>query len=607
MKIAVLLALLLLVIPSASAEEKTTFDEIVVTATRIEEPLGEISGSVTIVTQEDIQKMNAAFLPDVFRHISGLHVIQYGGAGKTASVLIRGGSSSHTLVLIDGIRMNSTTTGGFDFSGINVDDIERIEIVKGPQSTVYGSDAMAGVISIITKKGEGPGKADASLQAGSYETMKAVGSIAGTYKTAGYRLTATHFRTDGVSAADSGMEGDGYRNSSLSGKLELKPIGAFRIEIAGRYSYDKSELDGFGFGGKAVDDPNFVQRGHHVSLSAKGKLRLSDLWDQTISISLARDALTFRDPDTWFNNAETLTTIRTIEWQHDFFPADCYAVVAGVEYREEKGENQGNFDESLDNYAIYLNNKLKLPGDVLVLTAGIRFDDRDISGKRATYRLGAVYNLPYTGASIRLSYGTGFRAPALNELFFPFYGNPNLKPEETTSWEAGISKDFFEGRLRLSLNYFDQRYENLISTNPETYMAANIADARVKGLETSLSAVLNDHLKLRAGHIYLDSEDRKTGNRLPLRPMDKVTVTTEISIKNLTIAADYIFIGKRFDSSVKRELSSYSTINMNAGYKASKMLTLFVGAENLFNEKYEEAGSYAAPGFSFYGGIRASL
>ena len=606
--IALLFAWLFLTVAPASAEENVQLDEIVVTANRIAEPVAETTSSVTLITQDDIEKMHVEFLPDVFRKIPGLHVVQSGGTGTVASVLLRGGSSSQTLVLIDGIRVNSTTTGSFDFSGVSASDIERIEIVKGPQSTVYGSDAMAGVISIITKKGRGKVRTNVSIEAGSNGTINPTATLAGIHKTVDYRFTGTYFQTDGISAADAGTEPDGNRNAAISGKVGFSPAEHFSMEFTGRYSYDRSELDGFDFfSSKAIDDRNFVQRGHHRLLSGKANIALRPVWDQTISLSLAEDSLSFRDPDTDYNNAKIDTAVKTVDWQHAVAPSKSYSVVAGLEYRREEGDNPGNFNESLDNYALYLNNKLLLFDGMFVMTAGLRYDDLDISGSKATYRCGAVYRIPRTGVKIRGSYGTGFRAPALNELFFPYYGNRTLKPEETTSWEAGIAKDCFEGTVQISLTYFDQEYENLISTNPVTFTASNIADARVKGIETSLSMQITSHVKLKAGYTYLDTEDVQTGGPLPLRPQDKLNIAIDLSIKNLVVAADYLFIGQRFDSSVGRNLSSYSVINLSSSLNVFRGITLFVRGENLLDERYEELGSFGTPGLSVYGGMSVSL
>ncbi len=607
MIIALLIAWLFLTAP-ASAEENIQLDEIVVTASRIAEPVGETTSGLTLITRDDIEKMHVEFVPDILRKIPELHVLQSGGAGTVTSVLLRGGSSAQTLVLIDGIRVNSTSTGSFDFSGISVADIERIEIVKGPQSTIYGSDAMAGVISIITKRGRGKFKADVSITVGANGTANPVATVAGSHEETDYRFTGTYLQTDGISAADAGSERDGYRNAALSGTVGFRPTGTLSFAFSGRYSYDRSELDGFDFfSSKAVDDTNFVQRGHHGLLSGKAHILLAPVWGQTITLSLAGDSLSFRDPDTEYNNAKIETAVRTVDWQHTVSPLKDYSVVAGLEYRQEEGDSFGNFHESLDNYAFYLNNKLNICDDLIVVTAGIRYDDLDISGTKATFKLGAVYRIPPAGVTVRGGYGTGFRAPALNELFFPFYGERTLKPEETTSWEAGISKDLFEGALHLSITYFDQEYENLISTNPVTFTAANIAEARVKGLETHADVRVTDHLSMKAGYAYLDTEDTATGKRLPLRPQDKVSLVVDLSIKDFLLVADYIFVGQRFDSSVKRNLSSYSVVNLSSTIKACEGITLFMRVENLFDEQYEEIGSFATPGLSVYGGMNLTF
>ena len=608
MIISLLLIWLFLITPSASAEEKVKLDEIVVTATRMEEPVGETTSGVTLITREDIQKMNVEFVPDVFRKLPELHVIQNGGTGKVASVLLRGGSSSHTLVMIDGIRVNSTTTGSFDFSGITVADIERIEIVKGPQSTIYGSEAMAGVINIITKKGEDTPKADVSFEAGSFGTYNPSLTVSGMYKTLDYRLTGNYFSTDGISAARNGTERDGYRNASVSGKFGIKPSEKVAIEITGKYFYDRSELDGFDFfAGKAVDDLNFVQRGNHSMLSGKGKLYLSNIWEQIITLSHVSEVLTFRDPDTDFNNADIVTAIDSIDWQHNFYISDNYTLTAGADYRKESGENKGNFDKSLDNSALYLNNKLKLFQETLIFNAGLRYDDYETFGNRTTYRIGVLYNIKPASLILKSSYGTGFRAPALNELFFPFYGNKNLKPEETTSWEIGLEKGIVKDRVSVSLTYFSQNYENLIEPDPHTFTAANIAKAVVKGFEAGTMLKISDNLNIKAGYTYLDTKNKTTEQRLSLRPKDKLSVSAEFSAKDISVVADYIFVGQRYDSSIKMDLSSYSLLNISSSYRVSKGLTLFARIENLFDENYEEIGSFETLGFSIYGGIRVSL
>lgn len=590
------------------AEEKpVSLEEIIVTATRIEETIEETTSDVTVIKGEDIKKMNVQFITDVLRKIPELNLVQNGGAGKVAGILLRGGSSAHTLVMIDGIKVNSTTTGSFDFSGINVDDIERIEIVKGPQSTIYGSEAMAGVINIITRTGEGRPKVDISFESGSYGTYEPSVTFSGGHKKLTYRLTGTYFYTDGISAAKHGSEKDGYENTSFSGKFGFKPSEKLELELTGKYYDDRSELDGFDFVQmQAADDLNFTQQGNHYILSCKGKLNLFNIWEQIITASTTKDSLKFRDPDTTFNNADIITGIDTIDWQHNFYISDNYTVTSGAEYRKEKGENKGNFDRSLNNKALYLNNKLKLLKEDLVINAGLRYDDHETFGNKTTYRIGAIYSIKPAALRIKSSYGTGFRAPSFNELFFPFYGNLNLKPEESTAWEIGLEKDILKDRASISLTYFDQKYKNLIQSDPLTWMAENIANAEIKGIEVDATLKVTNNINIKGGYTYLDTEDKDTGERLPLRPKDKLNLSTEFSTKDISMIANCTFIGKRYDSSVSRDLPSYFLVNLAGNYKVAKWLTAFARIDNLFDADYEEAGGYGTPGFSIFGGIKIS-
>lgn len=599
-----------LMISSAWAEEKVKLDEVVVTAARIQESIEETTSDVIVIRDDEIKKMNVQFIPDVLRKVPDLNLVQNGGPGKAAAVLLRGGSSAHTLIMIDGVKVNSTTTGSFDFSGINVDDIERIEIVKGPQSTIYGSEAMVGVINIITKKGEGKPKVDVSVESGSFGTYKPSVTVSGGNKQLDYRLTGTYFYTDGISVAKQGTEKDGYKNASFSGKFGLRSSEKFELEFTGKYYYDRSELDDFNsFAGQAVDNLNYVQHGHHYMLSGKGKLYLSNVWEQILTMSTASDSLKFRDPEITFNNADISTSIDTIDWQHNLYISDLYALTAGAEYRKEKGENKGQFDRTIENKALYLNNKLKLLKEDLVFNAGLRYDDHETFGNKTTYRVGVVYNIKPAELRIKGSYGTGFRSPNFNELFWPADpiwgggGNPNLKPEKTNSWEAGIEKGFLNEKVMLSATYFDQKYDDLISGWPPV----NIAKAEIKGIEVDATLKVTGNINIKAGYTYLDTEDKATGQNLPLRPNDKLNLSAEFSTKDMSVIANYTFVSERYDSSVRRNLSSYSLVNLSSNYAIKKWLTIFARINNLFDADYEEAGSYGTPGFSVYGGMKVSL
>ena len=491
-----------------------------------------------------------------------------------------------------------------------MDDIERIEIVKGPQSTLYGSEAMAGVINIITKKGEGRSKVDISFESGSFGTYKPSFSVSGGDKKLDYRLTGTYFYTDGISAAKEGTERDGYKNTSVSGKFGIRPSEKIDLELTGKYYYDRSELDDFDFfTRKAVDNLNFVQHGNHYLISGKGKFCLSNIWEQILTLSTVSDSLKFRDPNIAFNNSDIITSISTVDWQHNFYLSDIYTLTAGAEYRREKGEVRGNFDKSLDNKALYLNNKLKLIKENFIFNAGLRYDDHETFGNKTTYRIGAIYNISSAALRIKSNFGTGFRAPNFNELFWPADpifgggGNPKLKPEKANSWEAGIEKGFFNEKVILSATYFEQRYDDLILGFPPV----NISEAEVKGIETGAMVKVTDNINVKVGYAYLDTEDKATGQRLPQRPKDKLNMSVDFNTKNISVITNYTFVGKRFDSLVASDLPSYSLVNLAGNYKVAKWLTVFGRIDNLFDVDYEEAGSYGTPGFSLFAGIRLTL
>ncbi|GAB4410890.1 MAG: TonB-dependent vitamin B12 receptor [Thermodesulfovibrionales bacterium] len=595
-------------VSSVEADEKIKVEDIIVTASRLEETVEETTSAVTVISRDEISKRDIIFITDLFRGLPELNLVQNGGPGRNATVFMRGGGPEHLLVMIDGVKVNSTTTGSFDFSGINVDDIERIEIVKGPQSTIYGSEAMAGVINIITKKGKGKPQIDMSIEGGSFGTYKPTLTIYGSDGMIDYRVTASHYYSDGISAAKEGAERDSYKNSSISGKFGFRPSDRFKVELSGRYYYDRTDLDGFDFvEKKAIDDLNFQSSGNHYYLSGKVTTLLIDRWEQALTVSRVRDSLRFRDADDIFNNADIITTRDTIDWQHNLYLNDAYTITAGMEFREEKGENRGNFNDSVSNKALYLNNRVEFFKGDLILNAGLRYDDNERSGSKVTYRVGGMYNLKDSGIRIRSSYGTGFRAPSFNELFFPFYGNLKLRPEETVSWEIGLEKDVMKGDVSFSITYFNQRYKDLIQTDPNTWTAANIARAEVKGIETGMKIRLSEDLNVKAGYTRVDSEDKETGEELTRRPRDKFNISLSYSLKDLSIMTDCVFVGKRFDASIKKDLPSYSVVNLAVNYKLSRALTLFARVENLFDSDYEEAGSYGTPGFSIYSGLRLSL
>jgi|Deesub1362B_J571_1020462.scaffolds.fasta_scaffold00011_236 vitamin B12 transporter len=583
-----------------------TLPEIVVTATKMEEPEKETTQDITIITAEEIRKRGVEFVVDILRQVSDINVVQNGGFGKNATLFLRGGSPNQTVIMIDGVKVKSPTTGSFDFSGLTVDDIERIEIVKGAQSTLYGSEAMAGVINIITKRGKGKPKITLTLQGGSYTTAKTSFDLSGSSSAVDYRVTASYFNTKGISAAKAGTEDDSYRNVSFSTKVGINPFENLFVDLNLRYYRDTSELDSFEFGVGMVDDLNFTQEGEHYLFSVKGNLSLTDNYEQILNVSFVKDYLSFKDPDTLFNNATIDTNMKSIDWQHNIY-FDGVVLTAGAEYRKESGENVGNFDVTVDAKAVYLNTKVTLLHRNLIINAGARYDDHEFGGNRITYRTGLLYRFPFYGLRLRASYGTGFRAPTLNELFFPFFGNLELKPEKSRSFDIEVSKDFYNGLFTLSANYFEQRYRDLIEYDFNTFTAQNIGKAEVKGFEIESEIRPFEGLAIVASYTNLDAEDKDTGAPLTRRPHHKFVVNTTYVLNRLMLHAQFLYVSERYDAATDRDLSSFSLVNLSGSYELKENLSFFARIDNLLDEDYEEAGGYSTPGRCLFGGLRVTF
>jgi vitamin B12 transporter len=489
-----------------------------------------------------------------------------------------------------------------------VEDIDRIEIVKGSQSTMYGSEAMAGVINIITKKGTGKLRLDASVEGGSFGTFLPSLAVSGSEGPFTYRVTGLYSHTDGISAAKSGSEKDSYDNGYASWHLGAKPTSNSEVELFGNYSRDRTELDGFDFfTGAAVDALNFVQHGSHFLFAGRGKLYLFDKWEQVLTASYLDHEVKSRDPETDFNNSDVFTKRFVVDWQHNLYLSRMITVTAGLEYRQDRGENVGNYKDTIDNKAAYLNATLKLLGENLRLNAGLRYDDHETAGSKTTYRIGASYLFKEADLTVRASYGTGFLAPSFDFLFFKPFDNPNLKPEESKSFEIQAVKTFMKDRVSLSLSYFKTDYTNLIQGDPATnFKPGNIAKASVSGIEATAFFRIADGLDLQAGYTYLDSEDELTGSRLVRRPNNKLTAGVSYTKGNLSLLADVVYVGEavEFDQSV---IAPYTVVNLSGTYKISEQFTVFGRIANLFDEDYEEVKGFGTKGFSAYGGLRVRL
>jgi vitamin B12 transporter len=604
--------------------------EIVVTATRIETPSREVGSSVTVITNQQIEERQDTTVLEVLRTVPALDVVRSGGPGGQTSVFIRGAKSEHTLVLIDGIEMNDPMEPGhsYDFANLTTDNIERIEIIRGPQSTLYGSDAIGGVINIITKRGKGRPSGFASAEAGSFNTFREKAGTSGGNKWADYSLGISRWDTDGISAAnekDGNHEKDGYENTSISTKLGVKPTEDFEADFVLRYIDTEADIDNYG--GVGGDDPNNKADSEQLFLRTQAQLYLFDgLWEQKLGFSLTdldRDYRNDTDADHPADLSRDSYDGQTLkfDWQHNLYLHETNTLTLGVENEKEKGESDYYSESAWGPYTstfekktarttgYYLQDQVKL-WDSWFTTLGVRLDDHSRFGSETTYRIASAYLIRQTGTKLKGTYGTGFKAPSLFQLYSQ-YGDKDLDPEESTGWDIGVEQSLFDKKLILGATYFSNEFDELIEFESGTSKYINVAEAEARGVEVFVSVRPIDDLTFLASYTYTDTEDEETGRNLLRRAKNKFGFDVNYRfIGKGNVNLGLVYVGKRDDNDystwpAKRvELDDYVLVNLAASYDITKNIQIFGRAENLLDEDYEEVKGFGMPEISAYAGVK---
>jgi vitamin B12 transporter len=635
--ISIFLSLTLFVVfPSFSLaqDKEVTLEKVVVTATRVETPVEEIASSITVISSKEIERKQKTTVLEVLKGLPGLDVVQNGGVGGATSIFLRGANSEHTLVMIDGVEVNDPISPGrsYDFAHLTVDNIERIEILRGPQSTLYGSDAIGGVIHIITKKGEGKPKFFLSAEGGSFTTFRESTGVRGGNKWVNYSLGISRFDTEGISAAnkkDGNYERDGYENTSLSARLGFTPLENLDIDFILRYIDAKTEIDNFG--GVGGDDPNNIAKSKQFLFKTQAGLSLfNNLWAQKLGFAINnhdRDYKNKKDPQhpSDYEKANYDGEFLKFDWQHTLNLHKTNALIFGFEYEREEGKSK-YYSESLwgpwesispektaNIKGYYIQDQIKL-WDRLFATLGVRIDDHSRFGTETTYRIAPAYLIKETETKIKGTFGTGFKAPSLFQLFDPVYGNKDLKPEKSKGWDFGVEQDLLKKRVTIGATYFRNDFKDLIDFEGGRYI--NIAKAKAEGLELFTSVKPFDDLVLRFNYTYTDTEDKRTGEDLLRRPKNKLGLDLNYHfLKKGNANLGVIYVGKRDDkewdpstwTARRVKLDQYTLVNLAASYDITKNFQVFGRVENLLDKEYEEAKGFGTPGLSFFGGMKLSF
>jgi vitamin B12 transporter len=587
------------VVTAASAAEvepvSATLTDVVVTATRTPTPMEDVLSSVTVITHEELARSAIADISEALRFQAGIDVARTGGIGQTTSVFIRGTESNHTLVLLDGVRINPGTVGVAAIQNIPPELIERIEIVKGPRSSLYGSDAIGGVINIITRAAPDKGAfGEVQIGVGSFNTDKVSGLIELGNSTVSGGFSVAEIESDGFPAKDTSTIDSSYDNLTIGANLRanMGPVSASvrHLQSEGSAAY----LSFFG----APLDQDFDNAVTALVVDVKA----TEAWTTSVTASHMRDRIQQNQPVSSTNRDYLDTRRDLVDWQNEIRIGDANRVVAGAMYSKESARTKAfsTFETDTEVLNLYLQDQFTSGRHSAQLAAG--FTDHETSGQHVTWN--AEYGFAITdNTQVIASAGTAFRAPDATDRY-GFGGNPDLEPEESESFELAY-------RLQLAANQavqisaYQNEIDNLISYDNNASELRNLDRARIRGIEASYT-VNGESWRVNAAANVQNPRDLGTDALLLRRARESFSLGYVQKFGPIEIGADVSLVGPRDDFGFPDniELDSYSLVNIHARYFVTKELVLAANVENLFDEQYELANGYNTADQSVFVSIR---
>ncbi len=619
------------VAPAAAEEAVKRLPDIVVSASRVPVTAQEVGSAVTVITGEDIERKQVRVVSDVLREVPGVAVSRSGTGGSFTQVRIRGAEGNQTLVIVDGVEVNDPSGGSeFNFGNLLAADIERIEVLRGPQSALYGSDAIGGVINIITKKGRGPVTGNLSIEGGSFRTGQASASVRGGGDLYHFSLGGTGFTTDGVSVAsesDGNDEADGNRNQTYNAKLGVSPLENLELELFGRFVKSTTETDPQPAVAGIVRTVDGDEETETIQRTARARVRYSlfdGVWEHILGAGINQE-----ETDSFTNDMLTFEADgekARYDYQTNVFfetPAVTDATHSLTFLAEREDESQvtrsafGGSDLDISNYGYVGEYRVGL-WDRIFLSGSARYDDNDIFEDATTFRTTAAYLHEETGTRLHGSFGTGVKNPTLFELFGfgpNFVPNPDLQPEESRGWDIGIEQSFLKDRLMLDVTYFNNRITDLIQGAGNT--AANLdGTSKIQGLEVTAKSRIADGLTFAGQYTYTEGQDAN-GTELVRRAKHLASANLAYEFLDgrakLDLAIDYngkqkdIQFSNFFATRTNVTLEDFVLVNVAASYELIEGVELYGRVENFLGENYQEVFGFSNPGIGAFIGVRATI
>lgn len=579
-----------------ATDQAVNLADTVVTATRTETDQTQLATATTVYTRQDIEARQVRTLPDLFKGTIGLDMTQSGGYGKDTNVYLRGTNADHVLVLIDGIKAGSVTSGTTAFQFIPIDQVERVEITRGPQSSLYGSEAIGGVIQIFTRKGGKSERPNITLEAGggSYDTYNGSAAISGKWGQGWYSLGASQIGSQGINAQSGttvangfNPDRDGYNNTGLNAKTGYRFDNGTELEAFFLRAEGETEIDN-----SISSTTAFINQ----TVGATAAASFSDLWRSTVRVGQSVD-----DADQFRHNGRFYSAFNTTRWNASWLNELAlhkdHQLTVGADYRFDEIDSTTRYAET-SRYDVGVFTEWH--GRIFsqnFLNASLRWDQNQAFGESVTGNLGWRFNWDY-GLSVFASFGNAFKAPTFNQLFFPGFGNPNLRPEQSTSFEGG-----FAGRhswLSWELRGYHTNIEDLIVFSGTPLAARNVGKAQIDGLEAELATQIggwNNKLSMN----LMTPKDRQTDLRLPRRVTQSLSYDLSRSFGDVDVGASVIAQGERFDDAANRiRLGSFMTADLRAAYHIDKNWMLNAKLNNMFDKQYQTVNTYNSFGRNFY-------
>jgi len=588
------------------AADPSRLEAVVVTATRGELPEAKVTKSVSVVTHEAIERAHADTALEVLRHVPGVYVRRSGAVGRITSAVIRGSTDAQVLVLIDGVDAGSPTLGSFNWSTLPADAIERIEVLRGSASTLYGASAIGGVINLITTRGHGPMRTSYQQEFGTLRTFREIISHQAEMGAVRYATSVSRLDSRGLST------GDDVEVTHVAFTADADVAHWLSLAVSLNNNDSRVGIDDGAF----RPDPNRYTEREHLALTTTATIKPLEAWEHELRFGFNDDDLLDIDVgDPGSTQATTKSRINTdrytAEWLQRVAWGPLGLSTGGIEFKDEEAE--ARFENVVTQWAVFLQHQLDL-GDRLTVIGGSRHLRHNSFGHETTAEASASYRIPVMETRVRGNFSMGFRAPTMNELFFPNFGNSNLSPENSRTYEIGMEQDWWRHRLAGAISLYHTEVDDLIQivrVNSTTSQPLNVAEVEMEGFELEGSVEPMTGLRFSTNWTYTDAEDETADEELLRIPRNQATFALDYDfLERWQLHLDATVVSSREESvATNRRLPTkgYKKVDVALNFNATDRVTLYGRIENLFNRHYSEVLGFPAPGTLFFIGGKIEI